>query len=333
LKRIVLEGAPAERARAIETLSLDISVRQARAEIAGRRDDAPRPLGSLVGAAGGTPSRVIHDQAHTTTGVGAVARAEGQPASSDSAINEAYDGLGATYKFFWDICHRNSIDSAGLVMDALVHFGANYNNAMWDGDQMIFGDGDGVLFTGFTAALDVIGHELTHGVTQYELNLVYAKQPGALNESMSDVMGSLVKQYALKQRADQADWLIGADCVGPKLKSALRSMKAPGTANAFDKQPADMSGFVDTIEDHGGVHMNSGIPNRAFYLTATALGGYAWERAGRIWYETLRDPKLRPNSGFRSFANATLRQAGLIFGPTGSEVTAVTDAWRTVKVL
>jgi Zn-dependent metalloprotease len=332
LKRIVLEGDAAERESAIETLSLDLSLRQARAEIAGRRDAAPRPLGSLVDL-GGVPSRVIHDLAHASTGVGAVARAEGQPVSVDAAINEAYEGLGATYAFFWKVCRRNSIDAAGLVLDALVHFGTNYNNALWDGDQMIFGDGDGILFSHFTASLDVIAHELMHGVTQYELNLVYAKQSGALNESLSDVMGSLVKQYARKETVETADWLIGADCVGPKLHSALRSLKAPGTANAYDKQPADMSGFVDTTEDHGGVHTNSGIPNRAFYLVATALGGYAWERAGRIWYESLRDPKLRSNSGFGSFANATVRQAGLLYGPDGSEVKAVREAWRSVKVL
>ena len=332
LKRLILEGDSEVRVRALETLSLDISVRQARAEIAGRRDFDTRPLGSLVDA-GGTPNRVIHDQAQATTGVGAVARGEGQPASKDSAVNEAYDGLGATYKFYWEACRRDSIDAAGMLMDGLVHYGTNYNNAMWDGDQMLFGDGDGLLFTRFTGSLDVIGHELTHGVTQYELNLVYSSQAGALNESMSDVMGSLVKQYALKQTAPQADWLIGPDCVGPKLKPALRSMKAPGTANPYDNQPADMDGYVKTMEDHGGVHTNSGIPNHAFYLLAIKLGGNAWERAGRIWYETLRDPKLRPNSGFRSFASATVRQAGIIYGTSSAEVSAVREAWSAVKVL
>ena len=191
-------------------------------------------------------------------------RAEGQPATKDPAVNEAYDGLGATYKFYWDVFRRDSIDGAGMALHGLVHFGSKYNNAFWDGEEMVFGDGDGVLFTRFTASLDVIGHELTHGVTQYEANLVYSGQSGALNESISDVFGSLVKQYKLNQTAKQADWLIGADCVGRKLKPALRSMKAPGTANPYDDQPADMDHYVRTTEDHGGVHTNSGIPNLAF---------------------------------------------------------------------
>jgi len=149
---------------------------------------------------------------------------------------------------------------------------------------------------------------------------------------MSDVFGSLTKQYARQETADKATWLIGEDVVGPALKPALRSMKAPGTANKYDKQPADMDGYVDTAADNGGVHVNSGIPNRAFYLTATALGGYAWDRAGRIWYDTLRDPQLKSTGGFRSFARATVRQAQARFGAATSEVDAVRAGWAGVKV-
>jgi Zn-dependent metalloprotease len=155
-----------------------------------------------------------------------------------------------------------------------------------------------------------------------------------LNESLSDVFGSLVEQYAKQQTVEQADWLIGAEVVGPQLAPALRSMKAPGTANQYDKQPKDMDGFVVTNRDNGGVHTNSGIPNRAFYLTASALGGYAWEVAGRIWYAAMNDARLRPNSRFAAFAQATIRAATAIGGGADSEPTkAVTEAWRTVKVL
>jgi Zn-dependent metalloprotease len=213
-----------------------------------------------------------------------------------------------------------------------VHYGDKYDNAFWDGSEMVFGDGD--MFDRFTKSLDVIGHELTHGVTEKEAGLQYLNQSGALNESVSDVFGVLVKQYKLGQTADQADWLIGADVVGPQLAPALRSMKAPGTANQYDRQPADMSGFVTTNRDNGGVHTNSGIPNKAFYLAATAIGGFAWETAGRIWYAAMNDARLRPNSRFAAFAQATIRAATAIGGGADSEATkAVTEAWRTVKVL
>ncbi|PZS22440.1 MAG: peptidase M4 family protein, partial [Acidimicrobiales bacterium] len=179
---------------------------------------------------------------------------------------------------------------------------------------------------------DVIGHELTHGVTQYTANLSYVNQPGALNESLSDVFGSLVKQYANKQDAASADWLIGNDVVGPALKPALRSLKAPGTANPHDDQPADMDHFAHTAEDHGGVHRNSGIPNHAFYVVATTIGGNAWEKAGKIWYEALNDPRLRPNTDFSGFARTTVRQASHLFGATSAECDAVKAGWGAAKV-
>ncbi len=170
-------------------------------------------------------------------------------------------------------------------------------------------------------------------MTQFEANLVYSGQSGALNESISDVFGSMVKQYALQQTTAKADWLIGPDCVGDKLKPALRSMKAPGTANAYDDQPADMDHYVKTTEDNGGVHTNSGIPNLAFATTAIELGRHSWDKAGPIWYAALRDPRIRPNSGFRSFANATIRQAGILYGTTSKEALACRHGWEKVKVL
>jgi Zn-dependent metalloprotease len=332
LRRIILEGEPEERSAAVDTLTLDGSIRMSRAEIAGRRTIGQRTFASLV-STGGQPNRTIFDQHHKTNGVGTVVRAEGHGATADPAVNEAYDGLGATYDFYWKVFQRDSIDGAGMPLQGLVHYGSRYNNAFWDGTQMYFGDGDGVYFTRFTASLDVIAHELAHGVTEHEANLIYSRQSGALNESLSDVFGSLVKQHHLGQKAEDADWLIGADCVGPKLAKALRSMKAPGTANPFDDQPADMDAFVKTADDNGGVHTNSGIPNRAFYLAASQIGGYAWEAAGQIWFDALRDPRIRPNSGFASFARATLRHAGSVYGASSAEMTAVQNAWTTVKVL
>jgi Zn-dependent metalloprotease len=163
--------------------------------------------------------------------------------------------------------------------------------------------------------------------------LNYSGQSGALNESVSDVFGSMVKQYAKKQTAATADWLIGNDIVGPELAPALRNMKAPGTANKYDDQPADMTGYVRTRADNGGVHTNSGIPNRAFALTALAIGGNSWEGAGRIWWATLRDPAVKPTATFKQFATSTVKQAGVLFGPSSAQTTAVQNAWHTVKVL
>ena len=182
---------------------------------------------------------------------------------------------------------------------ASVHYDQDYDNAFWNGDQMVFGDGDGVIFTGFTKALDVIGHELTHGVTQFTANLDYNAQSGALNESFSDVFGSLVKQYRNGEDTASADWLIGKGILAPGIHGvALRSMKAPGTAyddpklGGKDPQPADMSGYVDTADDNGGVHLNSGIPNHAFFLLADQLGGNAWDDAGPYLVRDAHAPSL-----------------------------------------
>jgi Zn-dependent metalloprotease len=333
LRDIIRNGNAEERGAAADTMAVDQTFRTLRASFAATEAASPmimRPMGGM----GGQPHRTIYDQQHSNAfALGVVARTEGSKKVKDPAVNEAYDGFGATYTFYWEVLGRNSIDSAGMPILGLVHYSTDYANAFWDGQgHMFFGDGDGQLFTRLTGSLDVIGHELTHGVTQYEANLIYQGQSGALNESMSDVFGSLVKQYAKKQTADQADWLIGNDIVGPTLKPALRSMKAPGTANKYDKQPASMDKYVNTAADNGGVHVNSGIPNHAFYVTATTIGGKAWESAGRIWYDALRDPKVRPTTGFKSFARATVRQAQVRYGDTAAEVDAVRAGWDKVKV-
>jgi Zn-dependent metalloprotease len=253
----------------------------------------------------------------------------------DAAVDEAYDGLGKTYDLFCQEFDRDSLDGLGMPLVATVHFGRDYDNAFWNGTQMVFGDGDGLLFNRFTIAVDVIGHELTHGVTQFESNLVYRGQSGALNEHLSDVFGSLVKQYPNKT-ADQADWLIGAGLFTNNIKGeALRSMKEPGTAYddpvlGKDPQPAHMSDYVRGPEDNRGVHINSGIPNRAFYLAATKIGGFAWEKAGVIWYEAMTSPTLRPRARFIHFAELTVSVAAELFGPNSVEEIAVAEAWSEV---
>lgn len=273
---------------------------------------------------------------------GALIRGEGDAPANDVAVNEAYDGLGATYDFYKEVYARNSIDGNGSRLEAVVHYDEDFNNAFWNGQLMVFGDGDEQLFTSFTRSLDVIAHELTHGVTENTAGLVYHKQPGALNESISDVFGSLVKQRVLGQDAAGADWLIGKEVFTPGLSGdALRSVKAPGTAydnDLFgkDPQPAHMDQFQiladNRFGDFGGVHINSGIPNRAFYLVASSIGGKAWDAPGHIWYETLTK-NCGPDSQFQDFADATFGVAGRLYGASSREQVAVRDAWREVGIL
>jgi Zn-dependent metalloprotease len=291
---------------------------------------APRPAAHRL-------TRTIGDAHHAESLPGKTVRHEGDRAVTDPAVNRAYDGLGATFALYEEVFHRESVDGAWLPLDATVHYGRDYDNAFWNGSRMVFGDGDGVIFGDFTSCLDVIGHELTHGVTQFTAGLEYQGQSGALNESVSDVFGSLVKQYALRQSVAEADWLIGAGLLAPGIHgSALRSLKAPGTAYddprlGKDRQPARMADYVDTADDNGGVHINSGIPNHAFYLVATALGGNAWQQAGQIWYDTLTSGHLAHDADFAAFARATVATTRARHSD-GPVTTAVTDAWCQVGV-
>ncbi|WP_228982586.1 M4 family metallopeptidase [Streptomyces sp. DH12] len=335
LDRLARSGDTAAARAARRTLAADEANRAARrlATVTGARAAARD-----AAAATGKPRRTVHDAEHGTRLPGRKVRTEGQEPGADATVNRAYAGLGATFTLFLEAFRRDSVDGAGLPLDATVHYDREYANAFWNGEQMVFGDGDGEVFEDFTLAVDVIGHELAHGVTQYTANLAYFSQPGALNESMSDVFGSLVKQYALGQTAEQADWLIGAGLLSDRVQGeALRSMKAPGTAYdddvlGKDPQPARMADYVDTAADNGGVHINSGIPNHAFYLTATALGGHAWERAGQIWYDVLTGGKLKETADFAAFARLTAAAARERYGASGAEAEAVLKAWSTVGV-
>jgi Zn-dependent metalloprotease len=281
--------------------------------------------------------RTIFDAENKENLPGTLIRLEGGKVRGDKTVNESYDYSGSTYSFFKNAFKRNSIDTRGMKLDSTVHYGKDYNNAFWNGTQMVYGDGDGAIFQRFTKSIDVVGHELSHGVTQYEAALEYEGQSGALNESFSDVFGSLVKQYTLKQKADEADWLIGNGLFTKKINGfALRSMKKPGTAYddptiGKDPQPGHMKHYVHTTSDNGGVHINSGIPNHAFYLTATELGGDSWEIAGRIWYITLTE-KLRERSSFQKAANMTCEVAGTLYGKSSREQKAVEKAWSKVGI-
>jgi Zn-dependent metalloprotease len=327
--QIVLNGDSTQREWALQNL-------RASERLRGRRDVVSAMKLNI--AIAGEKRRTIFDASQGTQLPGKLARGEGDPPSDDVTVNEAYDGSGATYDFYNEIFQRNSIDGNGMRLDSTVHFNERYDNAFWNGSQMVYGDGDGQLFNRFTISIDVIGHELTHGVTQYEAGLAYKGQSGALNESFSDVFGSLIKQRTLNQTADQADWLIGQGLLTDRVSGvALRSMKEPGTAYndkvlGKDPQPGNAKDLYTGKADNGGVHINSGIPNRAFFLAASEIGGYAWEKAGRIWYVALTE-QLRSRSNFGRAADATISIAGELYGVNSAEQKAVQNAWRTVGVI
>ncbi|MBC7000054.1 M4 family metallopeptidase [Cytophaga sp. FL35] len=211
---------------------------------------------------------------------------EGGDLVNDKTANEAYETSGFVRDYFKNTFGLNSIDGNGLDIISNIHYGQNYNNAYWDGNEMTYGDGDGKEFTDFASAIDVVAHELAHGVTQFLSNLEYQSQPGALNEHFSDVFGTVIKQKYLNQTVEEADWLIGDSVVTEEFPGvAIRSMKAPGTANEFDSQPDHMDNYYDGMADNQGVHINSGIPNKAFYLSCMELG---LDDCALIWFQTLK---------------------------------------------
>lgn len=303
-----------------------------------RRESHPREARRRILTEPGTLHREISDAEATEELPGRLVRKEGQEPAADADVNRAYDGLGETYRFLEQILHQSSIDGAGLALEGTVHFGVGYDNAFWDGSRMVFGDGDGKVFGSFTSSLSIIAHELGHGLLQHTTDLAYEGQSGALNESFADVFGVLVDQFSRGDTVDSASWIVGDGIFLPGIKGiGVRSMKAPGTAYddpalGRDPQPAHMDGYVRTREDNGGVHLNSGIPNRAFYLAAEALGGHAWERAGRIWSETIALGKLALDVDFRGFARETVRVARSLYGRESVEEKAVRAGWRGVGI-
>jgi len=271
-----------------------------------------------------------------------------------------YNQFKSTYQFFQEVFGRDSIDNEGIPLVGCVHYDEasdphpGFFNAFYWLDVMAYGDGDGQVFRSFTDLIDITAHELTHGITGVTAELEYENQAGALNESLSDVFGSMVKQWSHlpnKQTALEADWLIGRGLFLIPDARALRDMANPGTAHGNtgitggDTQPRDMTGYVELYppvhgpggNDGGGVHKYSGIPNRAFFLVATTLGGFSWEKAGKIWYNTMKDSALKRSptdeyfkrTAFKTFADLTVKHAEQ-FGPDA--VKAVKDAWTAVKV-
>jgi Zn-dependent metalloprotease len=304
---------------------------------AAARDEAMRSLRQSLGRTARVELVVagsawtVHDAGSTTRLPGTPARSAGEPETGDVAVDEAAAGIEATLAMFVEEWQRSSHDGAGGPVSLTVHYGSRYNNAFWDGSQLVFGDGDGRVFERFTKPVDVLAHEFGHAVVQHTCDLVYEGQPGALNESVADVFASCLKQRLLGQDAADADWLIGEGLFTSSVQArALRDMAAPGTAYddpelGADPQVGHMDDYVDTTSDNGGVHLNSGIPNRAFQLAAVAIGGRSVEGAGRIWYDAVSGGDVPSDADFATFAAATVAAAG-------GHADVVREAWAQVGV-
>lgn len=254
-----------------------------------------------------------------------------EPAKSeDDSVKRTHSETDLMATFLREEFKHNSIDNAGMTLMSSVHYGRKYNNAMWNGLQMIYGDGDGKLFIDFTSGLDVIAHELTHGLTQYTLQLEYDDEPGGLNESMSDCFGSMFRQWRLKQDANSADWLIGSDIIGPVTRergyTCLRDMSDPGGKHCLAPQPTH-HGEIKAGEDP---HNTSGPPNLAFCTACKQAGGKSWETIGRVWYHVMTTSGMVPRMNMTQFAAKTRASAVELFGKESAAEAAVDAGWKKV---
>ncbi len=322
---------PAVRGVSIEGIATGAAARARRITF------AAMPIMAAIPSPAGEKYRLVYDMEQRTSPLpGQLVREEGDASGTDDAVNEAYDYAGHTYDFYSALFGRNSLDGNGMILKSIVHYGENVPNAFWDGEQMLYGDGDGSIFLRFTRSIEVVAHELTHGVIQYESNLVYQDEPGALNEHFADVMSVLVEQRHKNQSVGEADWWLGGEILAPAVQA--RGIRTLTEEKAYennpylgtDPQPKHMRDKYTGPQDNGGVHINSGIPNHAFYLVAMELGGNAWEKAGVIWYKTLR--ALNRFSEFQEVASMTYQIAGTEYGSGSKEQQATKAAWERVGI-
>ncbi|CAF9935807.1 MAG: hypothetical protein HETSPECPRED_009905 [Heterodermia speciosa] len=252
---------------------------------------------------------------------GIAVRANSSKESPDKTVNQAYDNVGQVLKFYKEKLGLESFDNENTAIVSSVHFGKDYVNAY--GNDFIYN---------FAASVDVIAHEISHALTDNLCPLEYSGQSGALNEHLSDVLAVIVGQMVKNQTAEQANWLIGEDCLFPTVRGvALRSLKAPGTAYDDPRLVSNAKDFRVAEEDNGGVHTYSGIPNKAFYLTAMALGGSTWGTAGRIWWSAMRSGRIPLKCSFQQFADLTIQCATTELGHDAAKL--VRRAWDDVGVI
>jgi len=231
-------------------------------------------------------------------------------ATPTAGFKTTFDTTAKVVEFYKTVLGRNSVDNKGYDLVSSLHYAKNYDNAFWDGRQMVYGDGDGKLFGEMYLSPDVIGHELTHGVTQYESALRYEGESGALNESISDVFGTVFNQWLNHWNVTEArGWLVGAGIMAAPAQakgySCLRDMVAPSAKHCLSPQP-DRYSQIDPTAD---VHDNSGVPNKAFAMFARMIGGQAWTTAIKVWYDTCTNRALRADATFGEFAALTVAAA------------------------
>ncbi len=253
----------------------------------------------------------------------------------DQAATDAHWGAEMTYDYYWNIHNRNSIDNNGFKLLSYVHYNTNYNNAFWDGQRMTYGDGNGTTFTILTG-LDVCGHEVTHGLTSNSSQLIYSNESGALNESYSDIFGTMVENYG---RPNNWDWKIGVD-ITPN-GNGIRNMQNPKQFN----HPNTYQGqyYYTGPNDNGGVHTNSGVSNFWFYLLSAGgtgtndvsssytVNGIGMQNAAKIAFRALT-VYYTPNTNFANARILSIQAAKDLFGVCSNEVIQTTNAWHAVGV-
>lgn len=289
---------------------------------------ASRIMGAHLDELAAEPQSVVFDCRHTHTLPGRPVTDPGH--SSDQSAQRAHAQALKVSQFYETAFKRNSVDNAGATLVSSVHFARNYDNAMWNGTQMVYGDGDNKIFTDFTGGNDVIGHELTHGVTQYTLQLGYTDDAGGLNESLSDCFGSMFRQWEAKQTSQKADWLIGSDIIGPvaaeKGVTCLRNMANPADAHALSPQPVKYSQLTPGMDPH----FTSGPPNLAFATACKAVPGHSWETVGQVWYHVMMTAGAHPTMTMRDFAGRTRQAAVQLFESKPDIAKSIDAAWKSV---
>lgn len=274
------------------------------------------------------PVVTVYDCRHGTALPGVPVNNPGN--ATDPTAKRTFTETQAVSKFYQTVFGRNSIDGAGMSMQSSIHYDLHFNNAFWNGTQMTYGDGDGQIFVDFTASNDVICHELTHGVTQHSLMLVYTNEAGGLNESLSDVFGSMFRQWQAGQTVTSADWLIGSDIMGPAARArgytCLRDMAKPGDPHCLAPQPFHYSRYRPGMDPH----TSSGIPNFAFYTAAMAIGGKSWDVLGKVWYDAIISLGAKPNLRMAAFAAATRASATRLYPAKPAIFAGVDAGWKAV---
>jgi Zn-dependent metalloprotease len=311
-----------------DTIKIDAELRKLRTQ-AGKLTRVASLMASATPAAvAPAPAITVFNCNHAQTLPGA--QIPNPATSSDVTAKHVFVETTSLAAFYSQVFGRNSVDGAGMTLISSIHYGVNYNNAFWNGSQMTYGDGDGSIFLDFSKGNDVIGHELTHGVTQHSLQLNYTNEAGGLNESLSDCFGSMFRQWEAKQNVNRADWLIGKDIMGPaalkKGYTCLRDMADPAAKHCLAPQPTKYSQYKPGMDPH----LSSGIANLAFCKIAKAVGGNSWDKVGQIWYKSLTGFGPTPSMKMKAFANRTRAVAAQLYPGDTALAGAVDAGWKGV---